>query len=109
VYLLDDVVGKLGGGAPAGESGQGLVASILEMLSNRQGGIPGLTEAFQQRGLDHIVSSWIGTGGNLPVSAEQIQQVLGNEQIQAVAQKRAFLPRRLVHRQPSYCRASSTG
>lgn len=90
--LFDDVVGKLGGGAPAGGSGQGLVASVLEMLSNRQGGISGLAEAFQQKGLGHIVSSWIGTGGNLPVSAEQIHQVLGNEQIQAVAQKMGISP-----------------
>lgn len=86
--LFDDVVSKLTGGA----GGQGLVASALEMLSNRQGGISGLAEAFQQNGLGHIVSSWIGTGGNLPVSAEQIRQVLGDEQIQAFAQKTGTSP-----------------
>ncbi len=67
--------------------GQGLVTSIVEMLSNRQGGLSGLAEAFQQKGLGDIVSSWIGTGQNLPVSADQIQQVLGDEQIRALAQK----------------------
>ena len=39
-----------------------------------------------------IVSSWIGTGANLPVSAEQIQQVLGNEQVRAFAQKTGSSP-----------------
>lgn len=90
--LFDDVVGKLTGGATAGGGGQGLAASVLELLSNRQGGISGLVETFQQNGLGHIVSSWIGTGGNLPISAEQIQQVLGNEQIQAFAQKAGIAP-----------------
>jgi uncharacterized protein YidB (DUF937 family) len=74
------------------EADRGLVAYVLEILSNRQGGISGLAEAFQQNGLGNIVSSWIGTGGNLPVSPEQIQQVLGNEQIQAFAQKTGGSP-----------------
>jgi uncharacterized protein YidB (DUF937 family) len=46
-----------------------------------------LAEAFQQKGLEDIVSSWIGTGQNLPVSADQILQVLGNDQIQALAEE----------------------
>lgn len=93
--LFDEVVGKLSGagtGAGTGAGGQGMVASVLEMLSNRQGGISGLVEAFQQKGLGDVVSSWIGTGGNLPVSPEQIQQVLGNDQIQAFAQKAGASP-----------------
>ena len=90
--IFDDVVGKVTGGAVAGGGGQGLVTSVLEMLSNRQGGISGLAETFQQNGLGHIVSSWIGTGGNLPVSPDQVQQVFGNEQIQAFAQKAGIAP-----------------
>jgi uncharacterized protein YidB (DUF937 family) len=62
------------------------------MLSNRQGGIGGLAAAFQQNGLGHLVTSWIGTGANLPVSAEQIQQVLGNDQVQEIAQKAGIAP-----------------
>ena len=85
--IFDDLAGKLAGGTPVGGGGQGLITSIVEMLSSRQGGLSGLAEAFQQKGLGDIVSSWIGTGQNLPVSADQIQHVLGNEQIQAFAQK----------------------
>ena len=86
--ILDQVVGSLGSSG----GGQGLAASVLEMLANRQGGIAGLAGAFEQNGLGHLVSSWIGTGGNLPVSAEQIQQVLGNEQVQEIAQKAGISP-----------------
>ena len=90
--ILDTITSKLTGSAAVGESGQGLAASALELLSNQKGGISGLVEKFQQNGLGNIVSSWIGTGANLPVSADQIQQVLGNEQIQAFAQKAGIVP-----------------
>ena len=33
------------------------------------------------------MASWIGTGENLPISAQQLQSVLGNEQVRAIAQK----------------------
>ena len=39
--IFDDVVGKVTGGATAGGGGQALVTSVLEMLSNRQGGFLG--------------------------------------------------------------------
>ncbi len=84
---FDDIAGKMAGSTPGGGGGQGLVTSIVEMLGNQQGGLSGMAEAFQQKGLGGIVSSWIGTGQNLPISADQIQQVLGSEQIQAFAQK----------------------
>jgi uncharacterized protein YidB (DUF937 family) len=84
--LFGDLAGKLAGGATGGGGGQALVASIIEMLNSREGGLSGLAETFQQKGLGDIVSSWIGTGQNLPVSADQIQQVLGNDQIRSFAQ-----------------------
>lgn len=84
--LFGDIAGKLTGGA-AGGGGQELIASIVELLNSREGGLSGLAAAFQQNGLGDIVSSWIGTGQNLPVSSDQIQQVLGNDQIRAFAEK----------------------
>ena len=37
--------------------------------------------------LNQVVKSWIGNGQNLPVTGEQIQQVLGNEQVAAIARQ----------------------
>jgi uncharacterized protein YidB (DUF937 family) len=90
--LFNDVVSKLTGGATSGESGQGVGGAVLELLNNQKGGISGLLEKFQQGGLGDLMSSWIGTGTNLPISSEQIQQVLGQEQIQAFAQKAGIAP-----------------
>lgn len=89
--MFDDLLGKATGGAGAAPGG-GLVTAVMELLVNRQGGISGLLEAFQQKGMGQLVSSWIGTGANLPVSGEQIQQVFGAEQIQAVADKSGVPP-----------------
>ena len=90
--LFNDLEGKLTGDATVGEGGQGGVARVLEMLTSQQGGMPGLVQAFEQNGLSHIVASWIGPGGNLPISPEQIQQVLGGEQVEALAQKMGVSP-----------------
>jgi len=39
--------------------------------------IDAINKASQAEGLGDAVASWIGTGQNLPVGAEQIQTVLG--------------------------------
>jgi uncharacterized protein YidB (DUF937 family) len=58
------------------------------MISNPQsGGLQGLLEGFKQKGLGDVVSSWISTGKNQPVSPNQVQQALGQGQIQQIAQK----------------------
>ncbi len=73
--LLDSIAGSIGGDASASP---GIAKSLLEMIGGGQGsGLAGLVQAFQQNGLGQVVQSWIGTGQNLPVSATQVQQVLG--------------------------------
>lgn len=75
--LLDQLGGLLGGED----------ANISQILkwSEQEGGVSGLLEKIRQGGLSDVVQSWVGSGNNLPISAEQIQQVLGNETIQKLA------------------------
>ena len=54
---------------------------------NSQAGVSGLLSQFATSGLGQHVTSWIGTGSNLPITAEEVQQVLSNEQVQALAQR----------------------
>ncbi len=56
------------------------------------GGLSGLVQAFQQKGLGDIVSSWISTGENLSVSAEQIQNGLGTGLLQQFANTAGLSP-----------------
>jgi len=70
-----------------------LATGILEMLTSQQtGGLQGLVQSFTQKGLGHIVSSWVSTGPNLPVSGDQIQSTLGSEAISSLAQRAGVAP-----------------
>jgi uncharacterized protein YidB (DUF937 family) len=86
--LLDNLVGKAAD-IFGGEAGQGNPQeAVLAMLTSGEGGgLGNLVQTFQNNGLGDVISSWIGKGQNLPISAEQIQQVLGNEQIQNLASR----------------------
>jgi len=63
------------------------VAEILQMIQNHPGGLNGLVQSFHQNGLGGLVNSWVGTGQNLPATSDQVQQVLGPDRIQALAQQ----------------------
>ena len=63
-----------------------VISEVLTLIENRQGGLGGLLSSFEQNGLGHVFQSWVGTGQNLPVSAGQIQSVLGAECTAKIAQ-----------------------
>lgn len=82
--LASQVLGSLSGANT--EHQAGLMDAVSGMLNDPQvGGVSGLVSAFEQQGLGGIIGSWIGTGKNLPISPEQLQSVLGDERIQAIA------------------------
>jgi len=85
--LLDQVMGAVGGSADQpNDAGNPLLAGVMQLLNDPQvGGISGLVQRFQNGGLGEIVNSWVSTGHNLPISADQIQEVLGSEQVQNIA------------------------
>ena len=68
-------------GAVLGQVGQqggnaGMIANVVGgMLANDgdHGGLGGLVGKFQQAGMGDVVSSWIGKGENMPISADQLQ------------------------------------
>lgn len=78
--LLDSVVGALSSAQGNGGGGVDLMKIVGGLLSQPQtGGLQGLVSAFASNGLGDVVSSWVGKGANLPISAEQIMSVLGNQ------------------------------
>ena len=89
--LLDSLKAATGV-APAPETQSSLVSAVLSTLANQPGGIPGLVQQFQAKGLGGIISSWVSTGQNLPISAEQVQSALGSEQVEAIAAKAGISP-----------------
>ena len=78
--LFDQVAGALAGGQTGGSNV--LLETVMQMLNNpKTGGLQGLIQSFQEGGLGEIVNSWVSTGQNLPISAEQIQGMLGNSSL----------------------------
>ena len=69
-----------------------LAASVMQMINNQPGGLSGLVQQFHDKGLGGLVSSWVSTGPNLPISADQLQNVLGSEQVKELAAKVGISP-----------------
>ena len=92
--LFDSIAGQVAQQATAALSGQGgaggdkMVQMVMGLLNNPElGGISGLVSAFQKNGLGEVVASWISNNTNLPISAAQIQSVLGQGTLQDLAAK----------------------
>ena len=67
-------------GKVLGSNSNPLASGLLQMIQNQPGGLQGLVQSFHDKGMGGLVSSWIGSGQNLPVSADQIHQALGSDQ-----------------------------
>lgn len=65
---------------------QNLLSGSLGMLE-KIGGIEGLVKKFQQSGMGDIAASWVGTGENKHINPDQLTNVLGKDQIDAVARQ----------------------
>jgi len=65
-------------------------AAIGGVLNSLIGGgdkmdVGGLVSGLKSQGLGDMAESWLGDGENAPISAEQLQGVLGQEKIAAAA------------------------
>ncbi len=101
--LLDSVVGSLLGGAGGSASPMGGVLTSLlgggggigqnqGQGQGMSGGLGGIVSSFEQAGLGHIAQSWVGNGPNQPVSPQQLQSVMGDDQVQSMASQAGMQP-----------------
>jgi uncharacterized protein YidB (DUF937 family) len=82
--ILAQVTGATGGANP---QQAGLVATVLAIVQSQPGGLTGLVQRFQQHGLQDVIASWITTGPNQSITPAQVHQVLGEENVQQIAQQ----------------------
>ena len=90
--LLDSVLGMVTGGQGGGGGNAALLNIVVGMLANNGqggggGGLADIVGKFQQNGMGDVVSSWIGTGENAPISGDQLGNVLGNDTIANIAKQ----------------------
>jgi uncharacterized protein YidB (DUF937 family) len=89
--LFTSVVGAVTGKPESGADANPLIGIIGSLLT-QSGGLEGLMNKFSQAGLGNVFSSWVSTGPNPPISGQQLQQVLGSDQIKALAAKLGIDP-----------------
>jgi uncharacterized protein YidB (DUF937 family) len=91
MQLAMQMLMKQGGGQQGGGGLGGMLGGMLGGGNNQAqatpdvGGLGGILDAFQKGGLGHIADSWVGTGENLPVHADQVTQVFGQDKIAQMA------------------------
>ncbi len=104
--ILDNLTGLLGGGeGQQGEGAMNILSSLLQQgggqgqssnivgallggaggQGGQGGGLQDTLETLAANGLSAHVSSWLSNNPNLPVSADQIRDALGSEQVQRMA------------------------
>jgi uncharacterized protein YidB (DUF937 family) len=95
--LMDEVLAMAGStGAQQSEHASAVGAILSYVNSPQVGGLAGLQQMFQQGGLGHVLSSWVGDGQNLPISADQLQSVLHSGALQEAAEKAGLDPEKLT-------------
>jgi uncharacterized protein YidB (DUF937 family) len=89
--LFDDLENKAANSMLGGSSNP-LATGLLQVINNTPGGLSGLVQSFHDKGLGGVAASWVGTGQNLPISADQIQHVLGSDQVKQLAAQAGISP-----------------
>jgi uncharacterized protein YidB (DUF937 family) len=93
--MFDAVKAGLGGLRGTGSGSNDALGAVLSLLNGQGGeggGLDGIVKLFQSQGLGDVVASWIGTGQNLPVSADQIHKALGSQQLSQFASQAGLAP-----------------
>lgn len=94
--LANQVLGSITGAAGgAGGGGGGLMEAIGGLIGQHPGGLAGLIGEFERGGLGAVAASWVGTGANLPISPDQLQSVLGSQQLQSIGTSLGFSPQQV--------------
>ncbi|HEX3575974.1 MAG TPA: YidB family protein [Rhodopila sp.] len=81
----------------SGQQGQaspfaGILQQVLSVRDGDNQGVAAIVSKFQSAGLGQYVQSWVGTGQNVPVSADQVGQVFSPEQIDGWAKQAGTTP-----------------
>jgi uncharacterized protein YidB (DUF937 family) len=72
------------------------MATVVNGLIEKHGGVQGIVAQLEQQGLGGTVRSWVGTGANQPITAEQIHQAFGSDAVKQLAAKIGMSPEDLA-------------
>ena len=73
-------------GLLGGIVGAGMVTAVNGILE-KHGGLQGVVNEFERNGLGPTIQSWVGTGTNQPISADEVHRAIGPDLLQQLAAK----------------------
>jgi len=85
--LLDGLLGGVVGAE---------MVTVVNGLIEKHGGVQGIVAQLEQQGLGNTVRSWVGTGANQPITADQIHQAFGSDTVKQLAAKIGMTPEDLA-------------
>jgi uncharacterized protein YidB (DUF937 family) len=85
--LFDGIIGGIVGGE---------MATVVNQLIEKHGGVQGIIMQMEQQGLGPTVKSWVGSGPNQPISPTQIHQAFGPQILSELAAKTGLNPQDLA-------------
>jgi uncharacterized protein YidB (DUF937 family) len=85
--LLDQLLGNLFGQSGKGPQGNALLNMAAALIQSYPGGLAGLVQSFANSGMAREASSWVSTGQNLPISAEQLLKALGQGNVESLGRR----------------------
>lgn len=78
--------GQSSGGGSKAAAGMAAVAAPLLLKFLQGGGVQKLLAGLQSQGMGDKADSWVSGGENKAISAQELQQVVGAEEIDQIAQ-----------------------
>lgn len=78
--IIGSLEGLMQGGGSAGGAG-----NLLSEAFRSAGGVSGIVSKFQQAGMGDKAQSWVGSGGNMSLAAEEVTKVFPPQQIESWA------------------------
>jgi uncharacterized protein YidB (DUF937 family) len=74
------------------------MTQVVAGLIQKHGGVQGIVTQLEQQGLGETARSWVSSGSNVPISADQIQKAFGNGTLQELAAKFGIDPQVLAQK-----------
>jgi uncharacterized protein YidB (DUF937 family) len=72
------------------------MATVVNGLIEKHGGIQGIVAQMEQQGLGGTVRSWVATGVNQPITPDQVHQAFGADTVKQLAAKIGMTPEDLA-------------
>jgi uncharacterized protein YidB (DUF937 family) len=85
--LLDGLLGGMVGAE---------MVTVVNGLIEKHGGIQGIVAQLEQQGLGGAVRSWVGTGANQAITADQVHQAFGADTVKQLAARVGMTPEDLA-------------